>query len=103
MWWVDFAPAIGGEIQKARPAVVVSNNAANQYSNRVQVIPLSSNTSKLYQSDAKIIVQERESKAMADQIRTVAKERLGTCIGELSPNDMRKVELAIRIQLSLAV
>lgn len=40
---------------------------------------------------------------MADQIRTVAKERLGTCIGELSPNDMRKVELAIRIQLGLAV
>lgn len=103
VWWVDFAPAIGGEIQKTRPAVIVSNNAANQFSNRVQVIPLSTKTSKLYPSDAKITVGEQESKAMADQIRTVAKQRLGTCIGELSPNDMRKVELAIRIQLGLAV
>lgn len=103
VWWVDFAPAIGGEIQKSRPTVIVSNNAANLHSNRVQVIPLSTKTNRVYPSDAKIIVQERESKAMADQIRTVAKERLGTFIGELTPNDLRKVELAIRIQLGLAV
>ena len=41
VWWVNFDPAVGGEIQKRRPAVIISNNAANTHLNRVQVIPLS--------------------------------------------------------------
>ncbi|MBC7705060.1 MAG: type II toxin-antitoxin system PemK/MazF family toxin, partial [Rhodoferax sp.] len=44
VWWVDFDPALGGEIQKTRPAAIVSNNAANVTSNRIQVVPLTSNT-----------------------------------------------------------
>ena len=43
VWWVDFAGAQGGEIQKRRPAVIVSNNASNANLNRLQVIPLTSN------------------------------------------------------------
>ena len=44
VYWVDFDPARGGEIQKRRPAVIVGNNAATRVQNRVQVVPLTSNT-----------------------------------------------------------
>ena len=55
VWWVNFDPAVGGEIQKQRPAVIVSNDAANKHLNRAQVIPLTSQVTKLYPSEAMVI------------------------------------------------
>ena len=89
-------------MRKTRPAVIVSNNAANQHANRVQIVPLSSRTSKLYPCEAMVTVDGSESKAMADQITTVSKERLHDFLGILSPHDLHRVEMAIRIQLGLA-
>jgi mRNA interferase MazF len=99
--WVDFEPARGGEIRKRRPAVIISNNSSNRALNRVQVVPLTSNTERVYPSEALVRVQERDAKAMADQIRTVSKERFSGFIGSLSPVEMRAVERAIRVQLGL--
>ena len=101
VWWVDFDPAIGGEIQKTRPAVIVSNNAANVTSNRIQVIPLTSNTGRLYPSEAVVSIGGKPSKAMADQITTAAKERFKKKLGEISPQDMKALEQVIKIQLGM--
>jgi len=101
VWWVNFDPSTGGEIQKKRPAVIVSNNASNKFLNRVQVVPLTSKTVRLYPSEALISFDSKESKAMADQLATVSKSRLLSCAGTISQEDMHKVEEAIKIQLAI--
>ncbi len=101
VWWVSFDPSVGGEIQRRRPAVIVSNDAANQHLNRVQVVPITSKTDRLYPSEAYIALGGQQRKAMADQLTTVSKVRLVERIGALSPGDLRSTERAIRIQLAL--
>jgi mRNA interferase MazF len=101
VWWVAFDPSVGGEIQKTRPAVVVSNNAANAALNRVVVVPLSSQTHKLYPAEALVTLQGEQRKAMADQIMTASKQRLRSCIAGLAANDMAAVENAILLHLGI--
>ena len=101
VWWVNFDPSIGGEIKKKRPAVIISNNASNKFLNRVQVVPLSSKTQRLYPSEAAVVFEGKESKAMADQLATISKARLFRRAGVLSADDMHKVEEAVKIQLAI--
>jgi mRNA interferase MazF len=101
VYWVDFEPARGGEIRKRRPAIIVSNDVSNRVLNRVQVVPVTSNTGRVYPSEALVQINGVARKAMADQLRTVTKERLGDFIDMLASADLLAVEVAIRVQLGL--
>jgi mRNA interferase MazF len=101
VWWVAFDPSVGGEIRKRRPAVILSHEAAHVHLNRVQVIPLTSSVERLYPSEAYVLLNGERRKAMADQITTASKQRLGERIGILSRADVEAVERAVRVQLGL--
>jgi len=96
IWWVEFDPSVGSEITKTRPAVIVSNDIANQFLARVVVVPLTSNVSRVYPGEAIVTVNGRESKAMTDQIMSADKSRLKNKIADLSDNDMVSVETAMK-------
>jgi mRNA interferase MazF len=101
VWWVDFDPSIGGEIQKMRPAVIVSNDVANARLNRVQVVPLTTNVERVFPGEAIVRFRDEARKAMANQIMTAAKERFGRRIGDLNRAEMVRIESAILVQLGL--
>ena len=101
VWWVEFDPSVGSEIRKTRPAVIVSNDAANRHLGRVVVIPLTSNTGRQYPGEALVTVGGQSSKAMADQIMAADKGRLRKQLGELSAGDLLAVEAAVKLHLGL--
>jgi mRNA interferase MazF len=101
VWWVAFDASLGGEVRKARPALIVSNDIANRVLNRVQVVPVSSNVSRLYPSEAYVTVAGEHSKAMADQLATVSKLRLRQRVARVSAEELEAVGRAIRVQLQL--
>lgn len=106
IYWVQLDPAIGSEISKTRPALIISNDIGNEHSDRVIVTPITSKgLSKTYPFEVAIpkgaAGLEEDSKILLDQIRTVDKMRLAKRVGRLSPEMMFNVDRAIHLSLGL--
>jgi mRNA interferase MazF len=91
VWWVTFAASTGGEVQKQRPAVIISNDASNTHLNHLQVVPLTSVVDRLYPSEAFVMVKGKMHKAPTDQLATVGKGRLSNRVARLSKSDLQRV------------
>lgn len=108
--WVDLDPAQGAESDKRRPAVIVSNDGANTTASRlgrgvVTVVPVTSNVERIYPFQTALSARNTglpaDSKAQAEQVRSVAVERIGTLIGSLSSEDIAALDEALRLHLAL--
>lgn len=101
VYWVALDPTIGSEIQKTRPAVIVSNNSCNTFGSRVVVLPLTSHVDTLYPGEAMVVVNGTPARVLGDQIRSIDKSRLRSRIDKLSQEEMAAVEEALYITLAL--
>lgn len=106
IFFANLDPAIGHEIKKTRPVIIVSNNAANNASPLVTVIPLTSNTKTLYSFEVLIPPEDsgliKKSKAQCQQLRTLSKIRLSKKIaGKISANTLQQIDAALRLHLDL--
>jgi len=107
---VNLNSAVGSEARKIRPAVVVSNDVADATAARlgrgvITVVPVTSNIARIYPFQVLLLASQtglaRDSKAHAEQVRSVAVERIGTRMGRLPAAVMRELDDALRVHLSL--
>jgi mRNA interferase MazF len=110
IWQVDLDPVRGSESNKQRPAVIVSNDRANATAARlgrgvVTIVPVTSNTDKVYPFQVLVSASNSglavDSKAQAEQVRSVATQRLLRRIGRVSPGELTGLDDALRLHLSL--
>jgi mRNA interferase MazF len=107
---VDLDPARGAEANKRRPAVIVSNDGANRAAERlgrgvITIVPITSNTDRVYPFQvllpASVTGLDRDSKAQAEQLRSVAVVRLGPPVGVLTAELSAALDDALRLHLAL--
>ena len=107
---VDLDPVRGSEAAKKRPAVIVSNDGANTTASRlgrgvVTVVPVTSNVSRIYPFQVLLPADQtglpRDSKAQAEQVRSIAVERVGGRVGHLPPELISGLEDVLRLHLDL--
>lgn len=102
VYWVKLDPTIGTETKKTRPAIVISNDAQNKVGHRYIVAPITSIVKTVYPFEVEIYINEKPSKVMLDQIRTIDHSRLERKIGKLSQEELDQVERAIKLVLHIA-
>ena len=108
--WVDLDSVLGAESNKRRPAVIVSNDGASTTASRldlgvIAVVPVTSNTSRVYPFQVLLAADEaglpRNSKAQAEQVRSIAIERIGVGVGQLTAPQVAALDEALRLHLAL--
>jgi len=98
-------PTVGSEINKTRPALIISNDINNKFADTVTVLPITSRTGKIYPFEVAILTGEsglpKKSKVKCNQIRTIDKKRLVRSLGRVSFEKIREIEDALRIHLDI--
>jgi len=107
IYLVNFDPTVGAEIRKTRPALVIQNDIANRYSPLTVVCAITSqHDEELYPTEVLIPASEGGIRAgsvvLANQIRSVDKQRLVKRLGSLKPETMQRVDRALELSLGLA-
>jgi len=107
---VDLDPARGAEANKRRPAVIVSNDGANSTATRlgrgvITIVPITSNIQRVYPFQVLLPAADtglqQDSKAQAEQVRSVAVERIGEQVGQVPAPIMLDLDEALRLHLAL--
>lgn len=107
---VDLEPIRGAEANKRRPAVIVSNDGANNTAARlgrgvVTIVPVTSNVERIYPFQVLLPAEatglDRDSKAQAEQVRAVAVERIGAQLGAVTGETLAALDEALRLHLAL--
>ncbi len=105
IYLADLNPTVGSEIAKTRSVLVVSNDVNNQYAATLTVLPITSSTAKIYPFEVFLPQGEgnltADSKAKANQIRTIDKLRLKKRFGKISKEKLNEIEEAILIHLEI--
>ncbi len=98
VYLINLAPAVGHEIQKTRPCVVISPDEMNRNIRTVIIAPMTTKSHE-YPSRVKLTFQNKAGWIVLDQIRTVDKKRLVKKLGRISDEARRKVRDVIKEML----
>ncbi len=107
---VNLDPVIGNEASDTRPGVIVSNEGANTTAARlgrgvITVVPVTSNIDRIHPFQVLLPAEKTglsvDSKAQAEQVRSVAIERVGPVVGTLGFDLMDQLDHALRLHLDL--
>ncbi|MBW4677971.1 MAG: type II toxin-antitoxin system PemK/MazF family toxin [Desmonostoc geniculatum HA4340-LM1] len=107
IYYADLSPAVGSEMDKRRPVLVISNDANNRAATTVTILPLTSNVNRVYPFEVLLNPEDsgltKPSKVQAQQVRTISKQRiLGEVIGSLNQQMIVLIDAALKLHLGLS-
>ena len=106
IYYADLSPAVGSEMDKRRPVLIVSNDANNRAATTVTILPLTSNVTRVYPFEVLLAPEDsgltKPSKVQAQQVRTISKQRIiGEVVGSLNEEMMVLIDAALKLHLGL--
>ena len=106
IYYANLSPAVGSEMDKRRPILIVSNDANNRAANTVTILPITSNVTRIYPFEVLLNPEDsglsKPSKVQAQQVRTISKQRINSdAVGKIGEEIMQLVDAAIKLHLDL--
>ncbi|NMG22615.1 type II toxin-antitoxin system PemK/MazF family toxin [Brasilonema bromeliae] len=106
IYYANLSPAVGSEMDKRRPVLIVSNDANNRAATTVTILPITSNVTRVYPFEVLLNPEDsgltKPSKVQAQQVRTISKQRIiGEVYGSLNEEMMVLIDAALKLHLGL--